>query len=100
RPLPYANADRIVHVGERDVAKPGRGGNTSYDNFVDWSKQARSFSAMGLYNTWQPTLTGRGDPERVSVAGVSAGVFDVFGLKPVLGRPIVASDNLDRAAAV
>src|SRR5689334_19169328 len=35
RPLPYPDADRIVHIGEREIGKPGRGGTTSYDNFVD-----------------------------------------------------------------
>src|SRR4051812_20312546 len=85
RPLPYATADRIVHAGERDIAKPGRGGNTSYDNFVDWKRLSHSFTAMGAFNTWQPTLTGLGDPERVRVAGVTAEMFDVFGIKPALG---------------
>jgi predicted permease len=100
RPLPYVSADRIVHVGERNALERGRGGTTSYDNFVDWMRLNRSFDAMGLYNTWQPTLTGRGDPERVPVAGVSAGMFAVFQVKPVLGRPFVATDNLNNSAAV
>lgn len=100
RPLPYVDADRIVHLGERDIAKPGRGGNTSFDNFRDWQRMARSFAAMGLYNTWQPTLTGHGDPLRVDVAGVSAGIFDVFAVKPMLGRGFVPADNVDNAAAV
>jgi putative ABC transport system permease protein len=100
RPLPYATADRIVHLGERSTDRPGRGGTTSYDNFVDWQRMSRSFAAMGLFNTWQPTLTGRGDPERVSVAGVTAGLFDVFGIMPALGRAIVPTDNLANAAPV
>src|SRR5215216_6699068 len=100
RPLPYADADRIVHVGEREILKPGQGGTTSYDNFVDWRRLNHSFDAMGLYNTWQTTLTGRGDPERLQVAGVSAGMFDVFHVTPALGRRFVDSDNLVNAAAV
>jgi putative ABC transport system permease protein len=100
RPLPFAGADRIVHVGERTADKPGRGGTTSYDNFNDWRRLARSFQAIGLYNTWQSVLTGRGDPERVPIAGVSAGIFDVFHVTPFLGRAFVPADNLDRAAAV
>ncbi|HKS05818.1 MAG TPA: ABC transporter permease [Gemmatimonadaceae bacterium] len=100
RPLPYANADRVVHVGERDIARPGRGGNTSFDNFTDWQKMSSSFVAMGLFNTWQPTLTGRGQAARVEVAGVTAGIFDVFDARPFLGRRFVASDNANGAAAV
>ncbi len=100
RPLPYANADRIVHIGERDVAKPGRGGTTSFENYDDWKRLAHGYVAMGLYNTFQSTLTGHGDPERVQIAGVTAELFDVFGVTPVLGRAIAPSDNLDGAAAV
>jgi predicted permease len=100
RPLPYVTASRIVHIGEREADKPGRGSNTSYDNFTDWQRLARSFEAIGLYNTWQSTLTGRGDPQRVEVAGVTAGVFNVFHVKPVLGRAFTAADNMDNAAAV
>lgn len=100
RALPYTNADRIVHVGEREILKPGQGGTTSYDNFLDWTKLNHSFDAMGLYNTWQPTLTGRGDPERVQVAGVSAGMFDVFHVTPAFGRRFVEADNVTNAADV
>ncbi len=100
RPLPYRDAERIVHIGEHNVDKPGRGGTTSYDNFRDWERLSRSFAAMGLYNTWQPTLTGHGDPQRVGVAGVSAGLFDVFQVKPALGRVFTAADNADNAPSV
>ena len=100
RPFPYANAERIVHLGERDIGKPGRGGTTSYDNFADWRRLSHSFAAIGLYNTWQPTLTGRGDPLRVEIAGVTAGIFDVLSVKPVLGRAFIDADNADNAAAV
>jgi predicted permease len=100
RPLPFANADRIVHIGERETDKTGHGGTTSFDNFTDWSRLARSFDALGLYNTWQATLTGHGDPERVRIAGVTAGIFDVFGVKPVLGRRLVPADNVNNAAPV
>jgi predicted permease len=100
RPLPYRDADRIVHIGEREITKPGRGGTTSYDNFVDYRARSRGFEAMGLYNTWQSTLTGHGNPERVRIAGVSAGLFDVFGVTPAIGRRFTDQDNVDRAASV
>ena len=40
RPLPYANADRIVHLGEQKISRPGRGGTTSYPNFDDWRRSS------------------------------------------------------------
>ena len=97
RPLAYANADRIVHLGEQDAAKPGRGSTASFDNYDDWTHRSTSFAAMGIVTNASPTLTGRGDPERVQIARVSSGLFDVFGVRMHIGRPIVASDNLQGA---
>ena len=100
RPLPFASADRIVHIGEQDANKPGRGSNTSYENYDDWTRQSTSFAAMAIVANFSPTLTGHGDAERVQVALVSSGMFDVFGVRMHLGRPIVAADNLSGAAPV
>ncbi|HET7584263.1 MAG TPA: ABC transporter permease [Gemmatimonadaceae bacterium] len=100
RPLPYADVDRIVHLGERELQQPGRGGTTSWDNFRDWRQMSRSFAAMGLYNTWASTLTGHGEPQRVQIAGVTAGMLDVFHVRPMLGRAFTDADNVDGAPAV
>ena len=100
RPLPYTDANRIVHVGERDLDEVGPGGTTSYENFDDWWRSTRSFSALGLVGTWAPTLTGRGDPIRVRAARVTSGLFDVFHISPALGRRIDANDNVDGAGSV
>src|SRR6185436_8196958 len=100
RPLAYANANRIVHLGEQDAAKPGRGSTASFDNYDDWTRRSTSFAAMGIVTNASPTLTGRGYPERVQMARVSSGLFDVFGVRMHIGRPIVASDNMRGAAPV
>src|SRR5712691_10160746 len=47
RPLPYAEGDRIVHVGEQRLAKPGRGSTTPFENFDDWRRLSHAFAAMG-----------------------------------------------------
>ena len=100
RPLPYPEANRIVHVGERDLDETGRGGTTSYDNFADWQRSMRTLSALGIVGTWAPTLTGVGDAIRVRVARVSSGLFKVFHITPALGRAFEPSDNLEGSANV
>ena len=100
RPLPYASARRIVHVGEQDVNKPGRGATTSFENFDDWRRRSSSFSAIGIVSNVSPTLTGHGDAERIPSALVSAGMFAVFGIHMHLGRPIADVDNEQGAAPV
>jgi predicted permease len=100
RPLSYLDADRIVHIGEREIGRSERGGTTSYENFADWQRLAHSFTTIGIVGTYAPTLTGRGDPFRLPVALVSAEMFDVFHVKPILGRGIVPADNLPSAPSV
>jgi predicted permease len=100
RPLPYANATRIVHVGEQDVTKLGRGGTTSFENYDDWKRRSTSFAAIGIVSNSSPTLTGHGDAERVPSALVSAGMFDVFGIHMYLGRRIAEADNEQGASPV
>jgi putative ABC transport system permease protein len=100
RPLPYADGNRIVHIGEAERAKPGVGGTTSYPNFDDWRRASRSFTAMGMYDGWNPTLTGLGEPARIKASDVTASVFEVLRITPVLGRPILAAENAPGAEPV
>jgi predicted permease len=93
RALPYEDAERIVHIGEHPRGDPQRTTTTSTPNYEDWRRLSRSFAAMAIYDGWSPVLTGRGDPVRLSASDVSASVFDVLRIAPVLGRPILPSDN-------
>jgi predicted permease len=100
RALPYKDAQRIVHIGEHRRDDPQRATTSSTPNYEDWRRLSRSFAAMGIYDGWSPVLTGRGDPIRLSASDVSASVFDVLRIAPVLGRPILPTDNQPGAAPV
>ena len=45
-------------------------------------------------------LLGRPEPERVATGVVSAGFFDVMGVKPLYGRTFVDADDAPGAPAV
>lgn len=100
RPLPFAHARQIVHVGEREVAQAGRGTQTSAENAYDWTRMNRSFQALGLFSTFSMTLTGVGTPARIDVTNVTPGIFDVFHVAPALGRRIIATDTMQGASNV
>jgi putative ABC transport system permease protein len=55
---------------------------------------------MGIVSNASPTLTGHGDAARIPSALVSASMFDVFGIRMHLGRPILDSDNQRGATPV
>ena len=100
RPLPYANADRLVvllHHGTDPVAPA---------NFLDWRRSASSFDAMGAADYWSPNLRGDGAPEKVLALHVTSDLLPMLGVAPELGRlpaadargagEIVISDGLWR----
>jgi predicted permease len=86
RPLPYREPDRLVRLIQ---ASPNLGLATwgvSQADFTAYREQNRSFESLTLYNSGGVNLTGEGEPERLTVANVSADFFKVFGVNPVLGR--------------
>jgi predicted permease len=94
RPLPFPEANRIVTLGEAGKGEDARhASSTSYLNFLDWKAQSRSFEAMTIFNGWQPALTGSGEAERLPAAFVTAEVFDVLRVRPVLGRAMRPEEN-------
>src|SRR5437868_9482248 len=100
RSLPYAEPGGIVLLTERARTEPGKQGSTSWLNYLDWRGQAHGFETMGIFQQWQPSFIGNGEPERIKAAIVTSGVVDVFRLSPAAGRAMVPADNEPGAAAV
>ena len=87
RPLPFADGDRLVfvwnqHQGSTDNLGPGR--------MLDLRRRATSFSGFAGISHLSYTVTGWGDPERITASSVSSSFFDVLGARPLLGEPFHA----------
>jgi putative ABC transport system permease protein len=92
RPLPYPGAERIMTVWER--GKDDSESNTGYATFLDVERMSTSFESLAAMSSWQPTLQGNGDPERLSGQRVTQGFFSVLGVRPALGRDFRAEENV------
>jgi putative ABC transport system permease protein len=90
-PLRYAEPDRLIALYLR-VPNYDRA-SISYPNFLDWVHENHSFSALAAYRPDDFTLTGRGEPERVSAEMVSANFFPLLRVQPVLGRTFLPEEN-------
>ena len=101
RPLPYPDADRLVEVFE-DNSRAGGGPffRVSLLNYLSWVEHARSFEALAAFNGRDFTLTGHGDPERLFGCAVTASLFRVLGIEPIVGRPLTGDDENPGAAPV
>jgi putative ABC transport system permease protein len=100
RPLPFAEADRIVrlwHTPPQSTFPGMRIFALSPANFLDWEAQSSSFEAMAIYRGGRPTLTGQGEPTAVQSLRASASFLPIFALQPIVGRGFTPDD--DRAGA-
>jgi len=100
RPLPYAGADRIVRL-RGTTAGSAQPGNLSPMDFLDLRSAARRFERLAAYNNYaDATLTGTGEPERLSGTRVSADFFSALGTAPQLGRDFRPDDDVPGATPV
>jgi putative ABC transport system permease protein len=101
RPLPYSQPDRLVTIWEKSEASPR--GFASPPNMQDWRDRSRTFDAIAGYtpSVGQMVMPGRdGNAETVSRQWVSAGIFDVFGVAPIVGRTFTKEDEQKRANVI
>jgi putative ABC transport system permease protein len=100
RPLPYAEPERLITpMGEKN--DPRAHTVVSYPDFLDWRDQTQTLESVAAYNQ-SSTLLRRDDtePELISGANVSADLFPLLRIQPVLGRAFTREDEQPAAAPV
>jgi predicted permease len=91
-PLPYSKPERLVMVWESNPRFPHVW--TSYANFRDWQRDARSFEGMTAFSTWQGfDLTSPGTPEHLDGKQISAGFFRTLGVNLAQGRDFTLQED-------
>jgi len=95
RPLPFPREDQLFSFGH---APPQW--LASEPDFVDYKREMHALSGLAAYVTRPATLAAGNRPERVSVARVSEGFFDILGVTPVMGRAFSADEHAPRTASV
>ncbi len=92
RPLPYPDADRLIHIGaaiagQKDLKE------VSWPKFQALESQSRLATAVAAYFQSTFGLTERDRPQEVVGVRVSSGFFAVWGLSPLLGRAFNAAEQ-------
>lgn len=98
KPLPYAHADRLVRIYERDSDRET--GQVTIADFRDWREQSDAFEAMAVFRFRSAILNTESDNSEVAAAQVTANFFDVLGVSPRLGRTFVAEEERTGATRV
>ena len=100
KPLPYANGDRLVLIQERTPLQRQQTIGVSITELYDYRQQLTSFEGIVEHHNMTFDLLRRGEPDRVAAAVVSPNFFDVLGVRPLLGRTFVDTDDDHGADAV
>lgn len=95
-PFPYSRADELVQI-RTDFAggASGRQDWVSWNDMEDVERQNRSFSAVATYHYAVFNLAGdrRALPEALYGLRVSAEMFPMLGVSPMLGRNILPEET-------
>jgi putative ABC transport system permease protein len=101
RPLPYGEPERLVSIWENSATTARS--YVSPLNMLDWNARSGAFEKIAGFT---PSVGGMvmagadGNAETVSRQWVTAGIFDVLGVKPIAGRTFSAEDEAKRANVV
>ena len=86
RPLPYANADRLVRVTADFTGLNATDVGLSQPELLDYRDRSGLFEDIAGVWAINANLTEVDQPERVEVLLASPSYFDVLGVRPQLGR--------------
>jgi putative ABC transport system permease protein len=92
RPLPYPHASQLVAIDEWSPKDPNEHGEISAPNFADFRSRSHLVAEMGLWNSDDVSIRD-GAAFRVRAGMVTAGIFPVFGVQPILGRWLTAEED-------
>lgn len=92
-PLPYKDPDRLVRLSESNLGQSQNESPVSVPNFQDWQHQQSSFEEVSALELATFNLTGRGEPQRVAAARISANLVPMLGVNPALGRTFLPEEE-------
>jgi putative ABC transport system permease protein len=86
RPLPYAEAERVVWITNRNPTLAVNGAFLNPADILDFREQSQSFERIAAWGTLPLNLYGARTPERVEGIYVTPNFFRTLGVQPELGH--------------
>jgi len=101
KPLPYEHGDRLVVLQQSRPLSGQPNVGVAIAEYFDYRERAKDvFDGLVEYHQMNFDLINRGEPDRVNTGVVSHNFFDLLGIKPIIGRTFVQSDDVKGAEAV
>ncbi len=96
RPLPFADPERLVVLGDTvpglDMGSNGHIGVT-IPQILTYGREMRGFAALGGFEQVGYEFSGAGAPAEIRAARVTAGIFPMLGVAPLMGRTFTQQED-------
>jgi len=97
KPLPFRQADRLLVLYEKNPAQKKDKLFVAPANFREWQRQSRTIESMAAIADARMNITGGPngpmDAEELSGERVSAGLFPLLGVQPIVGRTFLPEED-------
>src|SRR5438105_3636364 len=95
RPLPFRDPDRLVWTWG-NIRNGSNRASVSPLDFLDYRQRNQTFEefAAMISVPLSANLTGGGEPERLSAAGVTGNYFQALGVQPAMGRTFLPENEI------
>jgi putative ABC transport system permease protein len=100
KPLPYADADRLVVPATIFTRYKTDRGSVAWADIVDWKAERDLFHTVAAYSPSTADITDGEAPERVRSLFVDDSYFGLMGTPPLLGRFFTPEENLPNGPPV
>src|SRR5690242_2176366 len=93
RPLPYPEADRIMHLRQSQTAADIPDSSFSFQEVAEYRAQSKTLDQFIEFGDWTFNVLGRGEPHRATGGLVTPNFFQLLGARPHLGRLLLPTDE-------
>jgi putative ABC transport system permease protein len=101
RGLPFRDSDRIAMVNQVEPSRPADEQDAlALPDFDDYRARQRSFQLFGAYFLGNANVSGGDRPDRLGSARITPDAMDLTSVRPILGRPLNATDDVVDAPLV
>jgi len=100
RPLPFADPGRLVALGdvlETAGADALPSPAVAAPEITTYARDTKAFSSLGGYAQTGYELSGVGEPAQISATRLTAAVFPVLGVAPLMGRAFSGQEDTGSA---
>ena len=98
RPFGFSNSEKLLWIYSQ---RPDNlRANFSLPEYCDYRDQNTLFDGLAAIASFNPGLSDSGEPERVQGVKMTVNAFTILGLRPLIGRTLIADDDKNGAEPV